>query len=155
MDTRPDWDQYFMTIAGQVATRSTCMRRKVGAVLVKDKRILATGYNGAPRGMAHCAEIGCMRNEQGIPSGERHEICRALHAEMNALLQAATYGIRVEGAVIYCTTQPCSLCAKMLINTGVQRIFIKDGYPDELARTMLAEAGVEIIRTGDTHDHDN
>lgn len=152
MDTRPEWNEYFMTIAHQVATRSTCLRRKVGAVLVKEKRILATGYNGAPRGMRHCAEVGCIREEQKVPSGTRHEICRALHAEMNALLQAATYGIRVEGADIYCTTQPCVLCAKMLINVGVKRIFMSEGYPDELARTMLSEAGVQLIQTGDTDD---
>lgn len=135
-----------MTIAHQVATRSTCLRRRVGAVLVIDKRILATGYNGAPRNMRHCSETGCMREEMKIPSGERHEFCRALHAEMNALLQAATYGVGVEGAVLYCTTQPCVLCAKMLINVGVKKIFMAEGYPDELARTMLEESGVKLIR---------
>lgn len=143
-DARPSWDEYFMSIARQVATRSTCLRRQVGAVLVSDKRILATGYNGAPRGMRHCAEIGCLRAQLGIPSGERHEICRALHAEMNALLQAACHGIRVENSSLYCTNQPCALCAKMLINVGIRKIFIAEGYPDELAREMLAEAGVEI-----------
>ncbi|MCX7934372.1 MAG: cytidine/deoxycytidylate deaminase family protein [Planctomycetota bacterium] len=141
---RPTWDEYFISIAWQVATRSTCLRRQVGAVLVNDKRILATGYNGAPRGMRHCAETGCLRVRLGIPSGERHEICRALHAEMNAILQAACHGIRVENSSLYCTTQPCALCAKMLINVGVRKIFIAEGYPDELAREMLAEAGVEI-----------
>jgi dCMP deaminase len=145
MHERPDWDEYFMTIAHQVATRSTCLRRRVGAVLVKDKRILATGYNGAPRSMRHCAETGCMREQLKIPSGERHEICRALHAEMNALLQAATYGIAVEGADIYSTTQPCVLCAKMLINAGIKRIFITEGYPDQLALDMIEEAGIELI----------
>jgi len=147
---RPGWDEYFLTIARTVATRSTCIRRRVGAVLVLDKRILATGYNGAPRGLRHCAETGCLRQQLNVPSGERHEICRALHAEMNAILQAACHGIRVEGASLYCTTQPCVLCAKMLINTGVKRIVMEEGYPDELARTMLAEAGVELIRPGGT-----
>ncbi len=142
---RPDWDVYFMTIAREVATRSTCLRRQVGAVLVKDKRILATGYNGAPRGMRHCAEVGCLREKLHVPSGERHEICRALHAEMNALLQAAMHGVAVADAVIYTTTHPCVLCAKMLINTGVRRIYIAEGYPDDLAREMLSEAGVELI----------
>ena len=152
MDSRPTWDEYFLTIAENVATRSTCVRRKVGAVLVKDKRILATGYNGAPRNMRHCSATGCLREQRGIPSGERHEICRGLHAEMNALLQAAVHGIAVEGASVYCTTQPCVLCAKMLINTGVQRILISGNYPDELAKEMLDEAGVEVILLGDNHD---
>ncbi len=142
---RPTWDEYFMTIATQVATRSTCLRRRVGAVLVHQKRILATGYNGAPRGLRHCAETGCLRQQLNVPSGQRHEICRALHAEMNALLQAAMYGIPVEGADLYCTTQPCILCAKMLINAGVKRIYMKEGYPDEMAVEMLKEADVELI----------
>lgn len=145
-DTRPDWDTYFLTIAREVSTRSTCLRRKVGAVLVRDKRILATGYNGAPHGMRHCSEIGCLREKLNIPSGERHEICRALHAEMNALLQAATHGVSVEGAVIYCTNQPCVLCAKMLINVGIKKIFMAEGYPDSLALEMLEEAGVTLVR---------
>lgn len=143
---RPDWDTYFMTIAREVATRSTCLRRRVGAILVREKRILATGYNGAPRGLAHCAEYGCLRETQGIPSGQRHEICRGLHAEQNALLQAATHGVPVEGAVLYCTTQPCVLCAKMLINVGVKDIFTAEGYPDPLAGEMLRDAGVRITR---------
>jgi len=151
-ESRPGWDEYFLTIARQVATRSTCLRRRVGAVLVRDKRILATGYNGAPRGMRHCAETGCLRAELRVPSGERHEICRALHAEMNALLQAAAHGIRVEGSVLYCTTQPCVLCAKMLINVGVSRIFMAEGYPDGLALQMLEEAGVDLVRLGERHD---
>jgi dCMP deaminase len=142
---RPSWDAYFMTIARQVATRSTCLRRRVGAVLVRDKRILATGYNGAPRGLAHCSEVGCLRDRMKVPSGERHELCRGLHAEMNGLLQAAEHGIRIEGAVIYSTNQPCSLCAKMLINAGIRTIYIAEGYPDELAARMLEEAGVEVV----------
>lgn len=141
---RPSWDEYFMTIAGQVATRSTCLRRRVGAVLVRDKRILATGYNGAPRGLPHCRETGCLRERMNVPSGQRHELCRGLHAEMNALLQAAGYGVPIEGADIYCTNQPCSLCAKMIINAGVRAVHVADGYPDELAETMLREAGVRL-----------
>ena len=137
---RPSWDEYFMTIAKEVATRSTCMRRHVGAILVKEKRILATGYNGAPKRIEHCAITGCIREQKNIPSGERHEICRALHAEQNALLQAATYGVKIEGATLYCTTQPCVMCAKMLINVGIEKIFILEKYPDPLALSLLAEA---------------
>ncbi len=143
---RPTWNEYFMTIARQVATRSTCLRRQVGAVLVRDKRLLATGYNGAPRGLKHCAEVGCLRERMQVPSGERHELCRGLHAEMNALLQAAEHGIRIEGADLYSTDQPCSLCAKMLINVGVRTVFIGGTYPDGLAADLLAEAGVEVVR---------
>ncbi len=142
---RPDWEEYFMTIAGQVATRSTCLRRRVGAVLVKDKRILATGYNGAPRNLRHCNETGCLREQRNIPSGQMHEICRALHAEQNALLQAAAYGVQIEGAAMFCTTQPCTLCAKMLINAGVTKIYASEKYPDDMATQLLAEAGVELI----------
>lgn len=142
MVERPSWDEYFMRIAHEVARRSTCLRRQVGALLVIDKRILATGYNGAPRGITHCSEVGCLRERQGIPSGERHELCRGLHAEMNALLQAATYGIPVEGAAIYTTTHPCILCVKMLINAGVKRVVASSDYGDPLAKEMLKEAGV-------------
>ena len=142
--TRPSWDEYFMNIAREVARRSTCLRRQLGAILVKDKRILATGYNGAPSNLPHCDEVGCLRQQQGIPSGQRHELCRGLHAEMNALLQAATYGIEARGATLYCTAQPCSLCAKMLINTGVQRVVITGEYPDELASQLFVEAGIKV-----------
>jgi len=135
-----------MSIARLVAGRSTCLRRKVGAVLVKDKRILATGYNGAPSGLAHCLDIGCLREKMEIPSGERHELCRAVHAEQNCLCQAAHYGIPVEGAVIYCTNFPCVICAKMLINAGIKKIYYAEGYPDELSQQMLNEAGVELIQ---------
>ena len=141
---RPDWDEYFMKIAQQVSERATCLRRKVGAVLVHDRRILATGYNGAPKGVRHCEETGCLREQMNAPSGERHELCRGLHAEMNALLQAAVYGVRTEAATIYTTTYPCSLCAKMLINAGVVRVVAQGEYPDELAKEMLAEAGVVV-----------
>jgi len=144
---RPTWDEYFIAITKQVATRSTCLRRKVGAIIVNDKRILTTGYNGAPRGVKSCLEIGkCMRQELGVPSGQRHEICRALHAEQNAIIQAAYYGEKIEGSHIYSTTQPCVLCAKMLINAGIKKIYYYEEYPDELALELLKEAGVELIK---------
>jgi dCMP deaminase len=141
---RPSWDEYFLKITGEVATRSTCLRRRVGAVLVRDRRILATGYNGAPRGLRHCEEVGCLREQRQVPSGERHELCRALHAEMNAFLQAASFGVTTEGATLYVTTYPCSLCAKMAINAGVKRIVTMGDYPDPLAKEILAEAGVVV-----------
>jgi len=141
---RPSWDEYFLEVAKLVAKRSTCLRRSVGAVLVKDKRILATGYNGAPRGLKHCAEIGCMRQKLKIPSGERHELCRALHAEQNALIQASLYGISVKGSSLYTTNQPCVICAKMLINAGIKEIVIAGGYPDKMAMEFLKEAKIKI-----------
>lgn len=143
---RPGWDEYFMQAAELAASRSTCLRRQVGAVIVKDKHIVATGYNGAPRGIKHCEELGgCLREKLGVPSGERHELCRALHAEQNAIIQAATLGMCIEGADIYITNQPCSICAKMLINAGIKRIVVRDGYPDDLAVRLLQEAGKRII----------
>jgi dCMP deaminase len=141
---RPSWDVYFLQLARQAATRSTCLRRRVGAVLVRDKRVLATGYNGAPRDVAHCLEVGCLREEMGIPSGERQELCRAIHAEQNAIIQAAVHGVAIEGATLYATVQPCVLCAKMLINCGVKEIHFIEGYPDELSEQMFAEAGVTV-----------
>ncbi len=145
--TRPTWDEYFALITRQVATRSTCLRRKVGAIIVKDKRILTTGYNGAPMGVRNCLEIGtCLREELGIPAGERHEICRGLHAEQNAILQAAYHGVQIRDSVIYVTNQPCSLCAKMIINCGIKKIYYFEDYPDRLAVDLLNEAGVELIR---------
>lgn len=140
-----------MRIAMLASTRSTCLRRQVGAVLVKDKRVLATGYNGAPQGMAHCLDIGCMREQMEIPSGERHELCRAIHAEQNAIIQAATSGTSISGATLYCTTFPCVLCAKMLINSGIEVIYYCGGYPDKLSKQMLDEAGVrtEELSFGD------
>lgn len=143
---RPSWEEYFMRIAKVVASRSTCLRRQVGAVLVRDRRILTTGYNGAPSGLPHCEEVGCLREKQQIPSGERHELCRGLHAEMNTVLQAAIHGVRVSGATLYCTASPCALCAKMLINVGVERIYTDGDYPDELARELLREAGVALSK---------
>jgi dCMP deaminase len=143
-DSRPSWDQYFMAIADLAATRSTCLRRQVGAVVVKDKRILSTGYNGAPRGLAHCLDIGCLREELGIPSGERHELCRAIHAEQNAVVQAATSGVDITNSTIYTTTFPCSLCSKIIINSGIVRIVCRKGYPDDLSRQLLGEARIRI-----------
>ena len=139
---RPSWDDYFMSIAEQVAGRSTCLRRSIGAVLVKDKRILATGYNGTASGLAHCEVVGCIREQQGIPSGSRHELCRGIHAEQNAVIQAAKHGIAMDGATAYCTHQPCVLCAKILINAGVVEIVYREAYPDPLSEEMLAEAGI-------------
>jgi dCMP deaminase len=139
---RPSWDEYFMAIADLVAERATCTRRRIGAVLVKDKRILATGYNGVPSGLAHCGEVGCIREQRGIPSGTQHELCRGIHAEQNAVIQAARHGIAIDGATVYCTHQPCVLCAKILINAGVTEIVYREPYPDELATEMLAEAGI-------------
>ena len=144
VDTRPSWDEYFMKLAEEVATRTTCLRRAVGAVIVKDRRILATGYNGVPTGLRHCAETGCLREQLGVPSGQRHEICRGLHGEQNALLQASRYGINIEGSTIYVTTQPCVVCAKMLINAGIEEIVYKNPYPDELAMELLKESGIRL-----------
>lgn len=135
-----------MNITYLVAERSTCLRRKVGAVLVKDKRILATGYNGAPSGLKHCLDIGCLREEEGIPSGERHELCRGLHAEQNVIIQAAYHGISIADSTIFCTNLPCVICTKMLINAGVKYIFYREGYADTLSRDMLAEAGINLIQ---------
>ena len=142
---RPSWDEYFLNIAKLVATRSTCLRRQVGAVVVKNKQVLATGYNGAPSGITHCDEVGCLREELDVPSGERHELCRALHAEQNAFLQAARHGVNLEGSTLYITVQPCSICAKMIINTGVKKIVIQGSYPDKLGLNFLKEAGVEMV----------
>ena len=135
-----------MSIAQLVATRSTCLRRKVGAVLVKDKRVIATGYNGAPTGVRHCEETGCLREQLGIESGERHELCRGLHAEQNVIISAAYYGVTTEGTTLYSTHLPCIICSKMLINAGVEKVFFSDGYPDPLADQMLAEANIEVVR---------
>ncbi len=143
-DNRPGWDEYFMTLANEVATRTTCLRRGVGAVIVKDLRILATGYNGVPSGLAHCEQTGCLRQQLGVPSGQRHEICRGLHAEQNAIIQAARYGINIDGATIYVTTQPCIVCAKMIINSGIVEIVYQNPYPDELAMSMLEESGIKL-----------
>ena len=151
---RPSWDEYFMQMAELTAQRSTCLRRHVGAVIVQDKHVVATGYNGAPKGVAHCAEIGgCLREKMGIPSGERHELCRALHAEQNAIIQAATLAQSIEGASIYITHQPCIICAKMIINAGIKRIVVKEGYPDEMSVKMLDEAGLKIVMFGEEEEY--
>ena len=133
-----------MDIAHTVARRSTCLRRKVGAIIVKDRRILTTGYNGPPAGIKHCLEVGCLREQMKVPSGERHELCRGLHAEQNALLQAAIHGVSVKDGIIFITNQPCSLCAKMLINAGIKRIIYEGEYPDELAVQLLNEAQITL-----------
>jgi dCMP deaminase len=143
---RPTWDHYFIDITHLVATRSTCLRRQVGALLVKDRNILATGYNGTPSGIRHCEETGCLREQLKVPSGERHELCRGLHAEQNAIIQAARHGVNIDGSTLYCTTMPCIICTKMLINAGIKRIVYEEGYGDDLAREMVAEAGIEISR---------
>ena len=144
--SRPGWDEYFMDIARLVSKRSTCLRRHVGVVLVKDKRILATGYNGAPSKITHCDIAGCVREKLNIPSGQRHELCRGLHAEQNAFLQAALHGTSLKNAIIYSTTQPCIICAKMLINTGIKEVVIEGPYPDRMAKDFLGQAGVKIRR---------
>jgi dCMP deaminase len=145
-DGRPSWNEYFMAITDLVASRATCLRRKVGAVLVKDKRILCSGYNGAPSQVPHCRQTGCLREQLKVPSGEKHELCRGVHAEQNVIIQAAYHGIPVAGASLYCTTQPCSICAKMIINAGIKIVYFKDGYDDPLSLEMFAQAGVELIR---------
>jgi len=144
--TRLAWPEYFMRIARLVSERSTCLRRKVGAVAVKDRRILATGYNGAPAGVEHCDIAGCLRMKLGVPSGQRHEICRGLHAEQNVIIQAAVHGVSLSGAELYCTAQPCVICAKTLINCNISDIWFAGPYPDELAASMLAEAGLVLHR---------
>jgi len=143
---RPSWDKYFIDIVDIVKTRSTCQRRQVGALIVKDKRILSTGYNGAPSGVQHCDEVGCLRDELGIPSGERHELCRGLHAEQNAIVQAALYGTSIKGSTIYVTNQPCIMCAKMIINAGITTVIFKGDYPDTLSMKILEEAGIKLIK---------
>ncbi|MGL5514532.1 MAG: deoxycytidylate deaminase [Sporomusa sp.] len=142
---RPSWDEYFMNITKVVATRSTCLRRQIGAVIVKEQRLLASGYNGAPSGLSHCGKTGCLRAAAQIPSGQRHELCRGLHAEQNAVVQAAMYGVPIQGATLYSTHQPCSACSKILINAGIKRIVYLQSYPDELAQQLIAEAGIEYV----------
>ncbi len=144
--TRPKWDDYFMDIVDIVKNRSTCLRRHVGSVIVKDTRILATGYNGAPSGCKHCVDTGCLREAMKIPSGERHELCRASHAEQNAIVQAAKHGVSIEGGTIYVTAQPCVICSKLIINAGIKRVVYSGDYPDELSRQLLTEANVELVQ---------
>ena len=143
---RPSWDHYFMEITKLVATRSTCIRRQVGAIIVKDKKILTTGYNGSPSGYDHCLDVGCLRIKLNVPSGTRHELCRAIHAEQNAIVQAATSGISIQGGTLYCTTHPCSLCIKMIANAGIKRIYYIEGYPDDLSKQLAEEGNLELIQ---------
>lgn len=143
---RPGWPEYFMSIARMVAMRSTCLRRSVGAILVKDKRILSTGYNGAPSGLKHCEEVGCVRQDASVPSGTRHELCRGLHAEQNAIIQAAYHGFSIRGADLYCTNMPCVICTKMLINAGIRKVYYAEGYDDALSEQLFEEAGIQVER---------
>ena len=152
MSNRPTWDEYFMEMAELARQRSTCLRRGVGAVIVKDNRVIATGYNGVPKGIRHCEETGCLRQQLNVPSGKMHELCRGLHAEQNAIIQAACMGSSIEGGTLYCTTQPCVICTKMIINAGIKRVVIKESYPDELAQEMAKEAGRVIDVMGELHE---
>lgn len=144
MQNRPNWDEYFMEIANVVSKRSTCLRRKVGAVIVKNKQIVATGYNGTPSGLAHCAETGCLREQLNVPSGKMHELCRGIHAEQNAVVQAAYHGVSLNGGTLYCTHQPCVVCTKILINAGIERIVYANPYPDKLAEEMMQASKIKI-----------
>ena len=141
---RPSWETYFMDIAFLVAKRSTCRRRAVGSVIVKHRRILSTGYNGAPSGIRHCIEVGCLREELKVPSGQCHELCRGIHAEQNAIIQAAFHGVSIKDSTLFCTNLPCSICAKMIINAGITRIFYHSGYADKMSEEMLKEANIQV-----------
>ncbi|OGC05743.1 cytidine deaminase [candidate division WOR-1 bacterium RIFOXYA2_FULL_36_21] len=146
MSKRPSWDDYFMKITQDVSTRATCVKRKVGAIIVKENRILATGYNGAPKDFSHCTSSTCIRKKLKVPSGQRHELCRGLHAEQNAIIQASVYGVKIEGGILYCTYQPCVICVKMMINAGIIRLVYSGGYPDKLALQMLKESKIKTIQ---------
>lgn len=143
---RPDWDQYFMEMAKLAAKRASCLRRKVGAVLVKDKKVLATGYNGAPKDIVHCDLTGCLREKLEIASGQRHEICRGVHAEQNLVAQAALHGVKTEKSTVYCTHQPCIICTKILINAGVEKIYYQNSYSDKFAEKLLQESEIELLK---------
>ena len=145
MNKRPSWQEYFMQMAFLAAKRSTCLRRQVGAALVKDNQLLSTGYNGSPKGIPHCAEVGCLRATNSVPSGQMHELCRGVHAEQNAIIQAGLNGSSTRGAILYCTHQPCSICARLIINAEIRTVYIAEKYPDVLAEQLLAEAGVELL----------
>ncbi|GAB1467591.1 cytidine/deoxycytidylate deaminase family protein [Candidatus Cloacimonadota bacterium] len=146
MDKRPSWQQYFMEMAYLASKRSTCLRRAVGAVLVRDNQIISTGYNGSPKGVPHCAEVGCLREQLKVPSGQKHELCRGVHAEQNAIIQAAINGSSTRGASLYCTHQPCSICARLIINAEIKMVFVSETYPDALGEQLFKEAGVELIQ---------
>lgn len=145
MNERPSWQKYFIEMAYLVSARSTCLRRKVGAVVVRNNQVLSTGYNGAPKGVPHCSVTGCIREQLNVPSGERHELCRGVHAEQNAIIQAAVNGTSIQHGELYCTTQPCVICAKMIINSEIKRIFVAESYNDPMALEMLAQANVELV----------
>ncbi|MDD2554856.1 MAG: cytidine/deoxycytidylate deaminase family protein [Syntrophaceticus sp.] len=147
--TRPGWHEYFMEIAQVVAKRSSCLRRQVGALIVKERQILCTGYNGVPTGVPHCSEVGCMREQLHIPSGERHELCRGLHAEQNAIIQAAYHGVSIKGGAFYITHKPCIMCAKMICNAGIKSVYYQGNYPDQMAADLFRESGVELLCLGD------
>ncbi len=146
MKNRPSWQKYFIDMAYLVSTRSTCLRRKVGAVIVKNNQVISTGYNGAPKSVPHCSLTGCLRQQMNVPSGERHELCRGVHAEQNAIVQAAVNGTSIQNAELYCTTQPCIICAKMIINSEIKRVFVAESYNDKMSLEMLTQANVELIK---------
>lgn len=145
-EKRLDWSGYFFEFANLASKRSTCLRRKVGAVIVKDKMVIATGYNGPPRGVKHCSETGCIRQQTKTPSGQRHELCRGLHAEQNAIIQASRCGVNINGAELYCSTKPCSICTKMIINAGINRVYYIEDYNDDLAEALAKESKLEFIK---------
>jgi len=144
MEKRPSWDEYFMEMAEIASKRSTCLRRRVGAVLVKNNHIISTGYNGAISGIKHCEDVGCLREKLKIPSGQRHEICRGAHAEENTIIQAALHGTNTENAVLYTTFTPCTHCAKIIANAKIRKVVCKEKYPDDLGIKLLKEAGIEV-----------
>ena len=149
------WDHRFMEMAQLVSTWASCYQeeRKVGTVIVKDKRVMTTGYNGAPAGVRTCVERGeCLRKKLGIPSGTRHEMCYAVHAEQNAIIQAAKLGVNIDGSTLYCTHQPCILCAKMIVNAGIVRVVYHSGYPDDFALDIFKEAGVLVERYSESEE---
>lgn len=145
---RPSVDDYFIEIASVVSKRSTCLREHVGAVLARDKHILSTGYNGAPAGLPHCEDVGCLREKLKIPSGERHELCRGTHAEANAIIQAALHGVSTENSIMYCTHQPCTMCTKLAINAKIKEIVYRTPYPDSLSLQLLRNAKIKIRKFG-------
>ncbi|MFC1496790.1 cytidine/deoxycytidylate deaminase family protein [Candidatus Margulisiibacteriota bacterium] len=146
MTKRPSWDRYFIQITSDISKRATCLKRTVGAIIVKDNRILSTGYNGAPKGFEHCSKSGCLRKKLKVPSGQRHELCRGLHAEQNAIIQAAVHGVNIKGGTLYCTYQPCIICVKMMINAGIKRLVYTGKYPDKLAKKFLKQSKMEVVK---------